>query len=80
MSPHSWFRNATNGGRCGMAQSAMGRSMSAGKESLLGHRIFPRNSDQVSRCFGSACQVHQGLYIDHEAGHHDQNLLGICRA
>ena len=57
------FRNATNGGRCGMAQSAMGPFYCPpDKEDFSRHRIFPPGRDPVSRLFGQRLQVHRGLY------------------
>ena len=57
------FRNATNGGRCGMAQSAMGPFYCPpDQQDLSRHRIFPRGRDPVSRLFGQCLQIHRGLY------------------
>ena len=57
------FRNATNGGRCGMAQSAMGPFYCPPDQTDLSrHRILPRGRDAVSRLLGQCLQVHRGLY------------------
>ena len=57
------FRNATNGGRCGMAQSAMGPFYCPPDTAdLPRYRIFPPGRDPVSRLFGQCLQVHRGLY------------------
>jgi predicted metalloprotease len=72
------FRNATNGGRCGMAQSAMGPFYCPpDRQIFLDTGFLPRGRDPVPRLLGQRLQVHAAYIIAHEAGHHIQNLLGI---
>ena len=73
------FRNATNGGRCGMAQSAMGPFYCPPDEAdLPGHRVLPGEVETRFRgCSGSACKFTAAYIIAHEAGHHIRTLLGI---
>src|SRR5689334_10332955 len=66
------FRNATNGGRCGMAQSAMGPCY------CPPDRAIYLDTARFRGCSGkSACNFTTAYIIAHEAGHHIQNLLGI---
>ena len=64
------FRNVTNGGRCGMAQSAMGPFY-----------CLPDQKSEVetrlNACSGSTCKITAAYIITREVGHHVQNLLGI---
>ncbi len=73
------FRNVTNGGRCGRAESAMGPFYCPpDKHHLPRHRFLPRGRDALSRLLRqSACKFTTAYIIAHEAGHHIQNLLGI---
>src|SRR5579872_6193398 len=72
------FRNATNGGRCGMAQSAMGPFYCPPEKKIFLDTGFFREVETRFRgCEGKACQFTQAYIIAHEAGHHVQNLLGI---
>lgn len=72
------FRNATNGGRCGMAQSAMGPFYCPPDRQIFIDTAFFREVETRFRgCSGKACQFTQAYIIAHEAGHHVQNLLGI---
>ncbi|TAK47321.1 MAG: metalloprotease [Xanthobacteraceae bacterium] len=72
------FRNATNGGRCGMAQSAMGPFYCPPDRQIFVDTAFFREVETRFRgCSGKACQFTQAYIIAHEAGHHVQNLLGI---
>ncbi len=72
------FRNATNGGRCGMAQSAMGPFYCPpDKQIFLDTAFFREIETRFRGCSGKACQFTQAYIIAHEAGHHVQNLLGI---
>src|ERR1700758_4314557 len=66
------FRNATNGGRCGMAQSAMGPFYCPPDR-----QFFREVETRFHGCQGSACKFTAAYIIAHEAGHHVQNLLGI---
>ena len=72
------FRNATNGGRCGMAQSAMGPFYCPPDQQIFLDTGFFREVETRFRgCSGSACKFTAAYIIAHEAGHHIQNLLGI---
>jgi predicted metalloprotease len=72
------FRNATNGGRCGMAQSAMGPFYCPpDKQIFLDTGFFREVETKFRGCSGSACKFTAAYIIAHEAGHHIQNLLGI---
>jgi predicted metalloprotease len=72
------FRNATNGGRCGMAQSAMGPFYCPPDRTIfLDTSFFREVETRFHGCSGSACKFTAAYIIAHEAGHHVQNLLGI---
>src|SRR3954449_8972394 len=72
------FRNATNGGRCGMAQSAMGPFYCPpDKQIFLDTNFFREVETRFRGCSGNACKFTAAYIIAHEAGHHIQNLLGI---
>jgi predicted metalloprotease len=72
------FRNATNGGRCGMAQSAMGPFYCPPDKTIfLDTGFFRQVETRFHGCSGSACKFTAAYIIAHEAGHHVQNLLGI---
>jgi predicted metalloprotease len=72
------FRNATNGGRCGMAQSAMGPFYCPPDQKIFLDTGFFREVETRFRgCSGNACKFTAAYIIAHEAGHHVQNLLGI---
>jgi predicted metalloprotease len=72
------FRNATNGGRCGMAQSAMGPFYCPPDQQIfLDTNFFREIETRFGGCQGSACKFTAAYIIAHEAGHHIQNLLGI---
>ncbi len=73
------FRNATNGGRCGMAQSAMGPFYCPPDRKIyLDTGFFREVETRFRGCSGkSACSFTTAYIIAHEAGHHIQNLLGI---
>src|ERR1700723_964766 len=72
------FRNATNGGRCGMAQSAMGPFYCPPEKKIFLDTGFFREVETRFRgCSGNACKFTSAYIIAHEAGHHVQNLLGI---
>jgi predicted metalloprotease len=72
------FRNATNGGRCGMAQSAMGPFYCPPDRTIfLDTGFFRQVETRFHGCQGSACKFTAAYIIAHEAGHHIQNLLGI---
>src|SRR6202008_3378348 len=72
------FRNVTNGGRCGMAQSAMGPFYyPPAKTIFLDTGFFREVETRFRGCSGSACKFTAAYIIAHEAGHHIQNLLGI---
>jgi predicted metalloprotease len=72
------FRNATNGGRCGMAQSAMGPFYCPpDKQIFLDTGFFREVETRFHGCQGSACKFTAAYIIAHEAGHHVQNLLGV---
>jgi predicted metalloprotease len=72
------FRNTTNGGRCGMAQSAMGPFYCPpDKQIFLDTGFFREVENRFRGCSGNACKFTAAYIIAHEAGHHVQNLLGI---
>jgi uncharacterized protein len=72
------FRNATNGGRCGMAQSAMGPFYCPPERKIfLDTGFFREVETRFHGCSGNACKFTAAYIIAHEAGHHIQNLLGI---
>jgi uncharacterized protein len=72
------FRNATNGGRCGMAQSAMGPFYCPPDKTIfLDTGFFRQVETRFRGCSGNACKFTAAYIIAHEAGHHVQNLLGI---
>src|SRR3984893_2835933 len=72
------FRNSTNGGRCGMAQSAMGPFYCPPERKIFLDTGFFREVETRFRgCSGNACKFTAAYIIAHEAGHHIQNLLGI---
>ena len=72
------FRNATNGGRCGMAQSAMGPFYCPpDRQIFLDTGFFRQVETRFRGCSGNACKFTAAYIIAHEAGHHIQNLLGI---
>jgi predicted metalloprotease len=72
------FRNATNGGRCGMAQSAMGPFYCPPDQKIyLDTGFFREVENRFHGCQGNACKYTSAYIIAHEAGHHVQNLLGI---
>jgi uncharacterized protein len=72
------FRDVTNGGRCGMAQSAMGPFYCAPDKTIFLDTGFFREVETRFRgCSGNACKFTAAYFIAHEAGHHIQNLLGI---
>src|SRR5215470_6500145 len=72
------FKNATNGGRCGMAQSAMGPFYCPpDRKIFLDTGFFREVENRFRGCSGSACKYTAAYIIAHEAGHHVQNLLGI---
>jgi predicted metalloprotease len=72
------FRNATNGGRCGMAQSAMGPFYCPPERQIfLDTGFFREVETRFHGCSGNACKFTAAYIIAHEAGHHIQNLLGI---
>jgi predicted metalloprotease len=72
------FRNSTNGGRCGMAQSAMGPFYCPPERRIfLDTGFFREVETRFHGCSGNACKFTAAYIIAHEAGHHVQNLLGI---
>jgi uncharacterized protein len=72
------FRNATNGGSCGMAQAAMGPFYCPPERRIFLDTGFFREVETRFRgCSGNACKFTAAYIIAHEAGHHVQNLLGI---
>src|SRR6201990_1067601 len=72
------FRGATNGGRCGMAQAAMGPFYCPpDKQIFLDTGFFREVETRFHGCSGNACKFTAAYIIAHEAGHHIQNLLGV---
>jgi predicted metalloprotease len=63
------FRNATNGGRCGMAQSAMGPFYCPPDKQIFLDTAFFRDVETKFRgCSGNACKFTTAYIIAHEAG------------
>jgi predicted metalloprotease len=75
------FRNATNGGRCGNAQAAMGPFYCPpDRQIFLDTNFFREIETRFRGCSGkSACDFTTAYIIAHEAGHHIQNVLGILQ-
>jgi predicted metalloprotease len=72
------FRDHTNGGRCGSAQSAMGPFYCPPDRKIyLDTSFFRQVENRFHGCSGNACKYTAAYIIAHEAGHHVQNLLGI---
>ena len=72
------FKNATNGGRCGRAQSAMGPFYCPPDKLIyLDTGFFREVETRFRGCTGSACKFTAAYIIAHEFGHHVQNELGI---
>ncbi len=72
------FKNATNGGRCGRAESAMGPFYCPpDKQIYLDTGFFRQVETRFRGCSGNACKFTAAYIIAHEAGHHIQNLPGI---
>uniref|UniRef100_Q07I80 Metalloprotease n=1 Tax=Rhodopseudomonas palustris (strain BisA53) TaxID=316055 RepID=Q07I80_RHOP5 len=72
------FKGRTNGGRCGLAQAAMGPFYCPpDKQIYLDTSFFKQVETRFKGCSGSACKFTTAYIIAHEAGHHVQNLLGI---
>ena len=72
------FSNATNGGRCGRAQSAMGPFYCPPDQLIyLDTGFFREVETRFRGCTGSACKFTAAYIIAHEFGHHVQNQLGI---
>src|SRR6204780_3764595 len=72
------FRNVTNGGSCGQAQSAMGPFYCPPEKRIfLDTGFFREVETRFHGCSGNACKFTAAYIIAHEAGHHVQNLLGI---
>jgi predicted metalloprotease len=72
------FRNVTNGGSCGMAQSAMGSFYCSPDQKIyLDTGFFREVETRLNGCSGSSCKIAAAYIIAREVGHHVQNLLGI---
>jgi uncharacterized protein len=72
------FAGATDGGRCGIAQSAMGPFYCPPDRRIYLDTSFFRQIEQRFRgCTGKACKFSQAYVIAHEVGHHVQNQLGV---
>ncbi|QDL96037.1 metalloprotease [Rhodopseudomonas palustris] len=72
------FRGRTNGGRCGMAQAAMGPFYCPpDRQIYIDTSFFKQVETRFRGCSGSACQFTAAYIIAHEVGHHVQNELGI---
>jgi predicted metalloprotease len=72
------FKNVTNGGRCGRAQSAMGPFYCPPDKLIyLDTGFFREVETRFRGCTGSACKFTAAYIIAHEFGHHVQNELGI---
>jgi uncharacterized protein len=74
------FARATDGGRCGLAQSAMGPFYCPPDRVIYVDTSFFREIEERFRgCTGKACKFSQAYVIAHEVGHHVQNELGLLR-
>jgi uncharacterized protein len=72
------FRNATNGGRCGMTQSAAGPFYCPPDKQIFLDTSFLREIEtRYHACSGNTCKFAAAYIIARQAGHHVQNLLGI---
>ena len=71
------FRNATNGGRCGIVQAAGGPFYCAPDKQIFLDTGFFREVETRHGCSGSTCRFTAAYMIAREVGHHIQNLLGI---
>src|SRR5450631_612508 len=72
------FRNSTKGGRCGMAQSAMGPFYCPPEKKIFLDTGFFREVETLFHgCSGNACKFTAAYVIAYQVGHHVQNLLGI---
>src|ERR1043165_7664907 len=67
------FKNATNGGRCGMAQAAMGPFYCPPDRQIFLDTTFFREVETRFRgCSGNACKFTAAYIIPHEPGTHIQ--------
>jgi predicted metalloprotease len=72
------FRNVTNGGRCGMVQSAMGPFYCPPDQKIyLDTGFFREIETRFNGCSGDTCKITAAYIIAREVGHHVQNLLGV---
>ena len=72
------FRNATNGGRCGIVQSAMGPFYCPPDKLIyLDTSYFREIETRFHGCSGDSCKFTAAYVIARQAGHHIQNLIGI---
>jgi predicted metalloprotease len=74
------FRNVTNGGRCGMVQSATGPFYCPPDQKIfLDTGVFREIETRLNGCSDNTCKIAAAyiIAIAREAGHHVQNLLGI---
>jgi uncharacterized protein len=72
------FRNATNGGRCGIVQAARGPFYCApDKQIFLDTGYFREVETRLNGCSGSTCRFTAAYIIARQVSHHIQNLLGI---
>jgi predicted metalloprotease len=72
------FKNVTNGGRCGRAQSAMGPFYCPPDRLIyLDTGFFREVETRFRGCSGSACKFTAAYIIAHEFGHHIQNEFGF---
>ena len=70
------FRNATNGGRCGMAQSAMGPFYCPPDRTIFLDTAFFREVETRFRgCSGSACKFTAAYIIAHDHGRERARVL-----
>ena len=74
------FAGVADGGRCGVAQAAMGPFYCPpDKRVFIDTSFFRQIETRFRGCTGKACKFSQAYVLAHEVGHHVQNELGILQ-